>query len=133
MIPFVARIALVALSLGSQVGLATADGPAKLSVAPSCDAAARGAMEDFSESCFMQTSYTDNVIRHEARPAHRLRTDARPRVHRVGVQVLDGVDAGVSAPSGICGRYICGLRLRRTGVSQTAAAEVGNFPEADRT
>jgi hypothetical protein len=44
MIPFVARIALVALSLGSQAGLATADGPAKLNVAPSCDAAARGAI-----------------------------------------------------------------------------------------
>jgi hypothetical protein len=44
MIAFVARIALVALSLGSQVGLAIADGPAKLNVAPSCDAAARGAV-----------------------------------------------------------------------------------------
>ena len=44
MIAFVARIALVALSLGSQVGLAIADGPAKLNVAPSCDAAARGAI-----------------------------------------------------------------------------------------
>jgi hypothetical protein len=44
MIAFVARIALVALSVGSQVGLAIADGPAKLNVAPSCDAAARGAV-----------------------------------------------------------------------------------------
>ena len=44
MIAFVARIALVALSLGTQVGLAIADGPAKLNVAPSCDAAARGAI-----------------------------------------------------------------------------------------
>jgi hypothetical protein len=44
MIAFVAGIALVALSLGSQVGLAIADGPAKLNVAPSCDAAARGAI-----------------------------------------------------------------------------------------
>jgi hypothetical protein len=44
MIAFVARIALVALSLGSQVGLAIADGPAKLNAAPSCDAAARGAI-----------------------------------------------------------------------------------------
>ena len=35
---------MVALSLGSQVGLAIADGPAKLNVAPSCDAAARGAI-----------------------------------------------------------------------------------------
>jgi hypothetical protein len=42
MIAFIARIALVALSLGSQVGLATADGPPKLNVAPSCDAAGRG-------------------------------------------------------------------------------------------
>jgi hypothetical protein len=44
MMTFIARIALVALSLGSQVGLAVADGPPKLNVVPSCDAAARGAM-----------------------------------------------------------------------------------------
>jgi hypothetical protein len=51
MIGFVATIALVALSLGSQVGLATADGPPKLNVAPSCDAAARGSVGRNAQSC----------------------------------------------------------------------------------
>ena len=44
MIAFVARIAIVVMSLGSQVGFAVADGPPKLNVGPSCDAAARGAV-----------------------------------------------------------------------------------------
>src|SRR3984893_5655429 len=44
MIAFVARIAIVVMSLGSQVGFAVADGPPKLNVGPSCDAAARGAI-----------------------------------------------------------------------------------------
>jgi hypothetical protein len=45
-----------------------------------------------------------------------------------------GICLGSSREPGawFSGRYL-GLRLRRTGVSQTAAAEVGNFPEADRT
>ena len=41
---FVARIAIVAMSLGSQVELAVADSPPKLNVGPSCNAAARGAV-----------------------------------------------------------------------------------------
>jgi hypothetical protein len=44
MIAFVARIAIVVMSLGSQVGFAVADGPPKLNVGPSCDAAARAAI-----------------------------------------------------------------------------------------
>ena len=44
MIAFVARIALLTLSLGWQVGLAVADSPPKLNAGPSCDAAARGAI-----------------------------------------------------------------------------------------
>jgi hypothetical protein len=44
MIALVARIGLVVMSLGSQVGFAVADGPPKLNVGPSCDAAARGAV-----------------------------------------------------------------------------------------
>ena len=44
MMTFVARIALVALSLGSQVGLAIADGPPKLNVVPSCDGATRSSI-----------------------------------------------------------------------------------------
>jgi hypothetical protein len=44
MIAFVARIAIVVMSLGSQVEFAVADGPPKLNVGPSCDAAARGAI-----------------------------------------------------------------------------------------
>ena len=34
----------IVMSLGSQVGFAVADGPPKLNVGPSCDAAARGAV-----------------------------------------------------------------------------------------
>jgi hypothetical protein len=41
---FVARIAIVAMSLGAQVELAVADSPPKLNVGPSCDAAARAAI-----------------------------------------------------------------------------------------
>jgi hypothetical protein len=41
---FVVRNALVALWLGAQAGIALADEPPKLDVAPSCEAAARGAM-----------------------------------------------------------------------------------------
>jgi hypothetical protein len=37
-------ISLVAISLGAQAGIALADEPPKLDVAPSCEAAARGAM-----------------------------------------------------------------------------------------
>ena len=44
MIAFVGRIAIVVMSLGSQVGLAIADSPPKLNVGPSCNAAARGAV-----------------------------------------------------------------------------------------
>jgi hypothetical protein len=44
MIAFVTRIAVVTLSLGSQVGLAVADGPPKLNVAPSCDGATRSSI-----------------------------------------------------------------------------------------
>ena len=44
MIAFVARIAIVVMSLGSQVGFAVADSPPKLNVGPSCNAAARGAI-----------------------------------------------------------------------------------------
>ena len=44
MIAFAVRIALVALSLGSQMGLAVAAGPPKLDVGPSCDAAVRYAL-----------------------------------------------------------------------------------------
>ena len=44
MIAFVARIAIVVMSLGSQAGFAVADSPPKLNVGPSCDAAARGAI-----------------------------------------------------------------------------------------
>ena len=44
MIAFVGRIAIVVMSLGSQVGLAVADSPPKLNVGPSCDAAGRGAI-----------------------------------------------------------------------------------------
>ena len=44
MIAFVARIAIAVMSLGSQVGFAVADGPPKLNVGPSCNAAARGAV-----------------------------------------------------------------------------------------
>jgi hypothetical protein len=44
MITFVARIAIVVVSLGLQVGFAVADGPPKLNVGPSCNAAARGAI-----------------------------------------------------------------------------------------
>ena len=41
---FAARIALIAIALGSQAALALADSPPKLNVGPSCDAAARGAI-----------------------------------------------------------------------------------------
>ena len=41
---FAVRIASVAISLGAQTVLALADSPPKLNVAPSCDAAARGAI-----------------------------------------------------------------------------------------
>jgi hypothetical protein len=44
MIAFVARIAIVVMSLGSQVEFAVADSPPKLNVGPSCIAAARGAV-----------------------------------------------------------------------------------------
>ena len=44
MIAFVTRIAVVTLSLGQQVGLAVADGPPKLNVAPSCDGATRSSI-----------------------------------------------------------------------------------------
>ena len=44
MIAFVGGIAMVVMSLGSQVGLAVADSPPKLNVGPSCDAAGRGAI-----------------------------------------------------------------------------------------
>jgi len=44
MIAFVARIAIVVMSLGSQAGFAVADSPPKLNVGPSCDAAARAAV-----------------------------------------------------------------------------------------
>ena len=44
MIAFAVGIALVVISLGSQIGLAVADSPPKLNVGPSCDAAARGAI-----------------------------------------------------------------------------------------
>jgi hypothetical protein len=44
MIAFVTGIAVVALSLGSQAGLAVADGPPKLNVAPSCDGATRSSI-----------------------------------------------------------------------------------------
>jgi hypothetical protein len=44
MIAFVARIAIVVVSLGSQVGFAVADSPTKLNVGPRCNAAARGAV-----------------------------------------------------------------------------------------
>jgi hypothetical protein len=37
MIAFVARIAIVVMSLGSQVGFAVADSPPKLNVGPSCN------------------------------------------------------------------------------------------------
>jgi hypothetical protein len=41
---FAVRNVLVALWLGAQAGIALADEPPKLDVAPSCEAAARGAM-----------------------------------------------------------------------------------------
>jgi hypothetical protein len=41
---FAVRIASVAISFGAQTVLALADSPPKLNVAPSCDAAARGAI-----------------------------------------------------------------------------------------
>ena len=44
MIAFVARIAIVVMSLGSQVELAVAQSPPKLNVGPSCNAAARHAI-----------------------------------------------------------------------------------------
>jgi hypothetical protein len=44
MIACVGRIAIVVMSLGSQVGLAIADSPPKLNVGPSCDTAGRGAI-----------------------------------------------------------------------------------------
>jgi hypothetical protein len=44
MIAFAVGIALVVISLGSQVVFAVADSPPKLNVGPSCDAAARGAI-----------------------------------------------------------------------------------------
>ena len=44
MMAFVARIAIVAMSLGARVELAVADSPPKLNVGPSCDAAARAAI-----------------------------------------------------------------------------------------
>jgi hypothetical protein len=44
MIAFVARIAIVVMSLGSQGELAVADSPPKLNVGPSSDAAARAAI-----------------------------------------------------------------------------------------
>jgi hypothetical protein len=44
MIAFVARLAIVVMSFGSQVGFAVADSPPKLNVGPSCNAAARGAV-----------------------------------------------------------------------------------------
>jgi hypothetical protein len=44
MMAFVAGIAIVAMSLGSQVELAVADSPPKLKVGPSCNAAARAAI-----------------------------------------------------------------------------------------
>jgi hypothetical protein len=44
MIAFLAKIAIVVISLGSQVGLAVADGPPKLNVGASCDRVARSAI-----------------------------------------------------------------------------------------
>jgi hypothetical protein len=44
MVAFIARIAIVVMSLGSQVGFAVADSPPKLNVGPSCNAPARGAL-----------------------------------------------------------------------------------------
>ncbi len=44
MIAFVARTAIVVMSLASQVALAVAESPPKLNVGPSCDAAARAAI-----------------------------------------------------------------------------------------
>ena len=46
MIAFAVGIALVVMSLGSQIGLAVADSPPKLNAGPSCDAAARGAISN---------------------------------------------------------------------------------------
>ena len=46
MIAFAVRIALVVISLGSQIGLAVADSPPKFNAGPSCDAAARGAISN---------------------------------------------------------------------------------------
>jgi hypothetical protein len=46
MIAFAVGIALVVISLGSQIGLAVADSPPKLNAGPSCDAAARGAISN---------------------------------------------------------------------------------------
>ena len=45
-IAFAVGIALVVMSLGSQIGLAVADSPPKLNAGPSCDAAARGAISN---------------------------------------------------------------------------------------
>jgi hypothetical protein len=44
MIAFAVAIALVVISLGSQIGLAVAYSPPRLNAGPSCDAAARGAI-----------------------------------------------------------------------------------------
>jgi hypothetical protein len=68
MIVFVARIALVTLSLGWQVELAVADGPPRLNAGPSCDAADRGAiiLGRDKEACMDDERAAEDVLTNAA-------------------------------------------------------------------
>ena len=61
---FTNRITLVALSLGLQNALALADGPPKLDVLPSCNAAARGAVSAGrdKEACLSDERTAENSL-----------------------------------------------------------------------
>ena len=64
MIAFAVGIALVVMSLGSQIGLAVADSPPKLNAGPSCDAAARGAISNGrnKEACMGDERQAEDVL-----------------------------------------------------------------------
>jgi hypothetical protein len=64
MIAFAVGIALVIISLGSQIGLAVADSPPKLNAGPSCDAAAQGAISlgRDKEACMGDEREAEDVL-----------------------------------------------------------------------
>jgi hypothetical protein len=61
---FINGIALVTLSLGLQIAIARADSPPRLNVAPSCEAAARGAISAGrdKEACLADEHAAEGVL-----------------------------------------------------------------------